>query len=54
MAAIKVIKLIKVKLFTFLLILLSLAEKSSQDIVGCGGFLKSQVPIDFSKVDVKL
>lgn len=27
---------------------------TSSDIVGCGGFLKSQMAIDFSKVNVKL
>ncbi|VEN53892.1 unnamed protein product [Callosobruchus maculatus] len=26
----------------------------ANDVVGCGGFLKSHVPIDFSKVEVKL
>lgn len=26
----------------------------ANDVLGCGGFIKSHVPIDFSKIEVKL
>lgn len=32
--------------------LIVLAKAS--EVLGCGGFIKSHVPIDFSKVEVKL
>ena len=27
--------------------------KSSEEILGCGGFVKSDVPIDFSNIEVR-
>jgi hypothetical protein len=38
--------------FTYLAILLS--NSIAQDILGCGGFLKSHADIDFTKVHVRL
>lgn len=31
-----------------------ITSAKSDSVLGCGGFLKSHVPIDFSKVEVKL
>ncbi|XP_046603692.1 nodal modulator 2 [Neodiprion virginianus] len=33
---------------------LSVSETFAEDILGCGGFIKSHVPIDFAKVHIKL
>lgn len=35
-----------------LLIATSIYVADAQDILGCGGFLKSDVPLDFSRVHV--
>ncbi|KAK9890285.1 hypothetical protein WA026_010388 [Henosepilachna vigintioctopunctata] len=44
----------RVLLIFFLILPSSLANTSSNDVLGCGGFVKSHVQIDFSKVEVKL
>lgn len=36
-----------------LLSALCLAQVSSQDVVGCGGFVESTVPIKYEKVEVR-
>lgn len=45
---------VEFSLFVVISVLSFLVGKSAQDIVGCGGFLKSSVAIDFSKVEIKL
>lgn len=40
--------------FVFFICLVTLGSAFAQDILGCGGFLKSHADIDFTKVHVKL
>ncbi|KAJ3639563.1 hypothetical protein Zmor_002915 [Zophobas morio] len=43
------------EIYVILFILINIVTKvTSENILGCGGFVKSHVPIDFSKVEVKL
>lgn len=41
-------------LYVFLFILDVILNVNGDEVLGCGGFIKSHVPIDFSKVEVKL
>ena len=34
--------------------MLFIADSLAQDIVGCGGFVQSSVPLNFERVEVKL
>ncbi|KAH1023307.1 hypothetical protein HUJ04_012539 [Dendroctonus ponderosae] len=44
-----------IRYFYIILLLKQLSSLvSADDVVGCGGFIQSHVPIDFSKVEVKL
>lgn len=38
----------------FITITSFISQVSSDDVFGCGGFLKSHAEIDFSKVEIKL
>lgn len=44
------------RIIGFSAVLLAIAANVSayEGILGCGGFIKSHVPIDFSKVEIKL
>lgn len=41
-------------LATFQICMLFIADSLAQDIVGCGGFVQSSVPLNFERVEVKL
>lgn len=41
-------------LYVFLFMLDILLKVNGDEVLGCGGFIKSHVPIDFSKVEVRL
>jgi hypothetical protein len=43
----------EIRVILFVLINI-IVKETSGNILGCGGFVKSHVPIDFSKVEVKL
>lgn len=43
------------KIYIILCIILQeIVNGSAGDVLGCGGFVKSHIPIDFSKILVKL
>ena len=41
-----------VVLLSLAVILVNLSPSYSQDVLGCGGFIKSDVDIDFSRIQV--
>lgn len=46
--------MLKLVLYFFIFICFTESQVASNDVLGCGGYVKSEVPINFSQVKLKL